>query len=142
MVQLGQRQGFIAELSAGSIVAEGTRRQDLERHITLKLLIAGAIDHAHSTGAHLFQDAVMAECLANHAEGTYPCGHLRLRRGRSQRCEADLLARFQSIMKDQELTWNCGKRRGSERRRLQRWLDELLGKSGESANYSEHFYDS
>jgi len=47
--------------SAGGIVAEGTRRQNLESHITLKLLIAGAIDHAHSTGANLFQDAVMAE---------------------------------------------------------------------------------
>src|SRR5467141_1101224 len=33
----------------------------------------------------------MAERLANHAEGTYPCGHLRLRRRRSQRCEADTL---------------------------------------------------
>src|SRR2546421_648699 len=44
----------------------------------------------------------MAECLANHAEGTYPCGHLRLRRRRSQRCEADLLAQFQSIMENQE----------------------------------------
>ena len=44
----------------------------------------------------------MAECLANHAEGTYPWGHLRLRRRRSQRCEADLLAQFQSIMEDQE----------------------------------------
>src|ERR1700674_5413426 len=31
----------------------------------------------------------MAECLANHAEGTYPCGHLRLRRRLSQRYEAD-----------------------------------------------------
>jgi hypothetical protein len=69
----------------------------------------------------------MAECLANHAEGTYPCGHLRLRRRLSQRyedgtrtvtryedgCEdgtrtvrgryeADHLAQFQSIMVDQE----------------------------------------
>jgi len=47
----------------------------------------------------------MAECLANHAEGTYLCGHLRLRTRRSQRCEAglaDLLAQFQSIMEDQE----------------------------------------
>jgi hypothetical protein len=59
----------------------------------------------------------MAECLANHAEGTYPCGHLRLRRRLSQRYvsvriavriavrgryEADHLAQFQSIMVDQE----------------------------------------
>jgi len=44
----------------------------------------------------------MAECLANHAEGTYPCGHIRLRRRLSQRYEADRLARFQSIIVDQE----------------------------------------
>ena len=31
----------------------------------------------------------MAECLANHAGGTYPCGHIRLRRRLSQRYEAD-----------------------------------------------------
>ncbi len=44
----------------------------------------------------------MAECLANHAEGTYPCGHIRLRRRLSQRYEADHLAQFQSIIVDQE----------------------------------------
>jgi hypothetical protein len=44
----------------------------------------------------------MAECLANHAEGTYPCGHIRLHRRLSQRYEADRLARFQSIIVDQE----------------------------------------
>jgi hypothetical protein len=44
----------------------------------------------------------MAECLANHAEGTYPCGHIRLRKRLSQRYEADRLAQFQSIMVDQE----------------------------------------
>ena len=44
----------------------------------------------------------MAESLANHAEGTYPCGHIRLRRRLSQRYEADRLARFQSIIVDQE----------------------------------------
>src|SRR6266478_6822470 len=124
MVQLGQRQGLIAEVSAGGIVAEGPRRQNLERHITLKLLIAGAIDHAHSTGANLFQDAVMAECLANHAEGTYPCGHIRLRGRLSQRREVRNhwnSRKSRVLWCAMNLSWNCRSRRGRKRLRLQRW---------------------
>jgi hypothetical protein len=34
----------------------------------------GAIDDTHPTGADLFQDAVVAECLANHVEGNLLLG--------------------------------------------------------------------
>src|ERR1700751_753772 len=53
-------------MPARSIVAESAGGQHFQRHIALQLLVAGSIDHTHSTGSDLFHDAVVAECLANH----------------------------------------------------------------------------
>jgi hypothetical protein len=58
----------------GGIVVESTRREDFYSDITFELFIVGAIDDTHPTGADLFQDAVVAECLANHEEGNLLLG--------------------------------------------------------------------
>jgi hypothetical protein len=56
---------------------EGSGR-DLQGHITIELLVMGAIDVAHSTSADLFDDAVVAKRSANHGGGTASgAGHTR-----------------------------------------------------------------
>src|SRR5467141_1100159 len=69
MVQLGQGQGFFAEVPTGRVIAQSTRGQNLQCHITVEQLIPGAVHHTHPSGGYFFQDAVVAECLANHGEG-------------------------------------------------------------------------
>ncbi len=69
MVQLGQGHGLFAEASAGRVVTQSARGQNLQCHIAVELFITGAVNHTHSSGGYFFQDAVVAECLANHGEG-------------------------------------------------------------------------
>src|SRR5260370_33075310 len=85
MVQLGQCHGLFAEVSTGSVVTQSARRQNLQCYIALKLLITGAVNHTHPSGGYFFQDAVVAECLANHEEGPALANHVRLTRLACQR---------------------------------------------------------
>src|SRR5260370_27807176 len=68
-VQLGQGYGLFAEASSGRVVTQSARGQNLQCHIAVELFITGAVNHTHSSGGYFFQDAVVAECLANHGEG-------------------------------------------------------------------------
>ncbi len=74
MVQLGQCHGLFAEVSTGCVVTQSARGQNLHGHIAIELLITGAVNYTHPSGGYFFQDAVVAECLANHEEGPALCG--------------------------------------------------------------------
>ena len=65
MTQLGERQRFFAELLSCDFVGQRTCRQHFERDIAVQLLVVRAIDDAHAARANLFDDAIMAETLAN-----------------------------------------------------------------------------
>ena len=65
MVQLGQRQGFLAEIFASGLVGERLERQYFDGHVAIEVLIAGAIDFAHAAGADPLSDKVVAQQHAN-----------------------------------------------------------------------------
>jgi hypothetical protein len=69
MIQLSQCECFFPKSLAGILVGQGTRRQNLQSHISIQSLVERTVHHAHSTGANLFNDAVMAESLANELGG-------------------------------------------------------------------------
>ncbi len=70
MVELGQGQGFLAESFARRVKAQLAGREHFQGNIAVEALIPSAIDHAHSPGADLFDDLVMADSLADHGMGT------------------------------------------------------------------------
>ena len=61
---LADRQRLLAELFAGSVVGEQSRGQDFDRNVALQLLIMGAKDHTHASGANLFDQPVVPQYLA------------------------------------------------------------------------------
>jgi hypothetical protein len=61
MVQLGQRQGFRAEIFAGGVVGERLGWQYLDGYVAVEVLIAGAIDFAHAASADPLDDVVVAQ---------------------------------------------------------------------------------
>src|SRR5579859_1213133 len=70
MVEFGQGQGFLAESFARRVLSQLSGREDFQGNISVEPLIARSIDNAHSTGADLFEDMVMADSLADHGLGT------------------------------------------------------------------------
>ena len=64
MVQLADRQRLFAELFASGIVGKQSCGQDLDRDVALQLLIMGAKDHAHASGANLFDQPIVPQYLA------------------------------------------------------------------------------
>src|SRR5712691_10575847 len=72
-------------MSTGSVITQSARGKNLNGHIAIQLLITGAVNHTHPSGGYLFQDAVVAECLANHEEGPALADHFRWVRLASQR---------------------------------------------------------
>ena len=50
---------------AGCFVDQGSGRKDFNGNITIEVLVAGAIDISHATGADLFDDTVVAQFKAD-----------------------------------------------------------------------------
>jgi hypothetical protein len=65
MIELRENQSFFVEMLAGGFVGKRTGRKDLNGNITGEVLVAGAIDISHTTGADLFDDAVVAQLKAD-----------------------------------------------------------------------------
>jgi hypothetical protein len=80
MVQLRGEARFLDQAGSSGLVGQGLGGQDLQCDIPVELLVMGAIDHAHATGAKLLENPVMAERLTNHRKGVHTRG--RHRRGR------------------------------------------------------------
>jgi hypothetical protein len=59
---------FAQELAASLGVRERALGEELERHFALQPLVARAVDHAHAAGAEPFEDLVMGEPGADHAD--------------------------------------------------------------------------
>ena|SRR6266849_1249459 len=72
MIQPREGLGLLVEALTGRFVSEGAGWQDLQGHVALEPLVAGAIDFTHAARANLLHDAVMAKHRANHDEGTRP----------------------------------------------------------------------
>ena len=81
VVQPGQRLRFTPEPPPCRVVAERAGRQHFEGDVAIEVLVAGAVDLAHPTGAELGGDSVVSEGLANHGES--PHLHERVRSCRS-----------------------------------------------------------
>ena len=62
-----QRDRFFAKSLARRRVGKQARGQYLERHVALQLLVAGAIDDPHPSGADLLENAVARDGFADHA---------------------------------------------------------------------------
>src|SRR5229473_127470 len=71
MIQFRQREGFFAEALASGPVSQCARRQNLQGYVAVELLIVCAINFAHPTFADFFDDAAVAQPLANHGRQTY-----------------------------------------------------------------------
>jgi hypothetical protein len=78
MIQLGQRQSFLAELFSRSFIPKSAGREDFHGYIAVELFITGAIDFAHAAGADLRNDATVPEGLANHGSVRALGGDVRL----------------------------------------------------------------
>ena len=65
MVELREDQSFFVEMLAGGFVDQRTGRKDFDGNIAGEMLIAGAIDLSHTTGADLLDDAVVAQFETN-----------------------------------------------------------------------------
>ena len=74
MIHFRQCEGFFAEALAGGFVGQRARRQNLQGHVAVELLVVGAIHHTHPAFTDFPNDAVVAECEANHGEGNPPWG--------------------------------------------------------------------
>src|SRR5580704_340114 len=70
VIQLGQCQGFLAELLARSFIGDRSGRKNFQSDISIELLVVCAIDFAHATSADLLDNTIMAELVANHEECT------------------------------------------------------------------------
>ena len=60
VVELGERHGLLAEVPASGLVTERARRQYFHGDVSVEQLIVSAVDHTHSAGSDLFEDAIMA----------------------------------------------------------------------------------
>src|SRR5258707_1151802 len=70
VIELGESQGFFAELAARAFVCKRAGRPDLHRDVAIELLVVGAIVFPHAARADSLDDAVVADRLANHWQGT------------------------------------------------------------------------
>lgn len=61
MIELRERQRFLAKALAGIRLDRGGRRKDFESDISVKALAVGAIDNTHASSADLLQDSVMGK---------------------------------------------------------------------------------
>ena len=65
MIERGEEFGFAVESRQPLGIVRKLRRQRLDGHVAVELLIAGAIYLAHSASANLGGDFITADCLAN-----------------------------------------------------------------------------
>jgi hypothetical protein len=66
MIQLGQSESFLAEFLADGFIGESAGRKNFQRDVAVKFFVVSAIDHAHSTGADVFNDAIVTERITKH----------------------------------------------------------------------------
>jgi len=62
--------GLAPEASAGFLIAQRSKSQNLDRNIALKLLVARQIHHTHATRTNLPSDTVVGNEFANHSLNT------------------------------------------------------------------------
>jgi hypothetical protein len=63
-----ERLPLLAKAAAGRLVSQQTRRQHLQGHVAVQLLVVGAIHLAHAPGAESLLDAVVGERASDHAD--------------------------------------------------------------------------
>src|SRR5271156_4216358 len=69
VVELGERQSFLAELFSCSFVSDRAAGQHLHCNVTVELFVMGAVNFTHPARADLLNDSIMAERPANHGQG-------------------------------------------------------------------------
>ena len=69
LIQFGERQGFFVEPVARCFPGKPARRQYLQRHVPVQTHIVGAVYHAHSACAELFDHAIVRNRLASDSAG-------------------------------------------------------------------------
>ncbi len=70
MVQLGERQRFLAESFPGIFVGKSAGRENFYGDITLQLLVVRKEDHSHPARANLLHDAVVAKIFPSMSPNT------------------------------------------------------------------------
>src|SRR5271170_3532677 len=66
MIQLGERQSFLAKSLPSSLVSQHPGRQHFKRNITVQLFVMSAINLAHAASSNLLNDQVVPQRIANH----------------------------------------------------------------------------
>jgi hypothetical protein len=56
---------LLAELLSGSLIRQSTNWEDLHCDVALELLIVPTVHNSHSTRGDLFENAIVAELLAD-----------------------------------------------------------------------------
>src|SRR5580700_4002594 len=74
-------------------MGEHSSRQDLDRYVSFKAVIARAIYHPHPTRSNLFNNEIVPEALANHIVESVVTIHLRQGTQSSQRADTASHAR-------------------------------------------------
>jgi hypothetical protein len=66
MIQPGKGKSFTSKTLPSSVVLQRPLRKDFEGDIAFQAFVVSQIDHAHSAGSNLFENAVMPQRLPNH----------------------------------------------------------------------------
>ena len=66
MVQLGERESFLAEFLTDGFIGQSTGRKNLQSDVAVEFFVVSAVDYAHSTGADEFDDAIVAQRIPKH----------------------------------------------------------------------------
>jgi hypothetical protein len=65
VVQFGECHGFYVQKLSRVFMEDGSLVENLNGDFPVEVLVLGAIHFTHATGTDLFEDAVVAECLAD-----------------------------------------------------------------------------
>ena len=65
VVQFGECHRFFVQKLSRLILEEGSLVENLDGNFAVEVLVLGAIHFAHATGTDFFENAVVAECLAD-----------------------------------------------------------------------------
>lgn len=69
MVQLGRNPGFAKKPRTGCEIVEAFGRQNLNGHVSVKLLVMSPVHYAHAARSKLLDNAEVGECCADQVSG-------------------------------------------------------------------------
>ena len=72
MIQLGEGESFCAEFLADEFIVQSAGGKNFQSDVAVEFFIVSAVDHAHSAGADVFDDAIVTEGSPKHRGGVAP----------------------------------------------------------------------